>query len=299
MDLRQQRGIELAETRTIRKLDGWYWVPSQTGSKLYRVQLAKKFATCECPDFEKRGQACKHIVAALVVKIKQEQNADGTTTVTETVMLKAEKKVTYPQNWPKYNEAQTNEKPRFQELLFDLCAGIREPQAIKRGRPTLPLSDVIFSAAFKVYSTVSARRFMSDLRESQVRGFITKVPHYNSIFNYLENPVLTPILRTLITQSSLPLKAVETNFAVDSSGFTTCRFHRWFDHKYGKERQEHEWVKVHLMCGVKTNIVTAVEIHGPTAADSKLLAPLLDTTVQNFQVSEVYADKGYAGNPTA
>jgi hypothetical protein len=88
---------------------------------------------------------------------------------------------------------------------------------------------------------------MSDLRNAQARGLILKTPHYNSIFNYLENPDLTPILRTLITQSSLPLKSVEVDFAVDSSGFTTSRFHRWFDHKYGKERQEHEWVKCHLM----------------------------------------------------
>jgi len=76
-DLRQLRGIELAETRTIRKRDGWWWVPSQTGSRLYRVQLSKEFATCECPDFERRGQACKHIVAACVMQIKQEQNANS------------------------------------------------------------------------------------------------------------------------------------------------------------------------------------------------------------------------------
>jgi hypothetical protein len=114
------------------------------------------------------------------------------------------------------------------------------------------LSDAIFSATFKVYSTVSARRFMSDLRESHTRGFITRVPHYNSIFNYLENPELTPILRELITQTSLPLKAVEVDFAVDSSGFTTSRFIRWFDHKYGTVREEHDWVKCHLICGVKT-----------------------------------------------
>jgi len=44
-------------------------------------------------------------------------------------------------------------------------------------------------------------------------------------------------LTRLITQSSLPLKSVECDFAVDSSGFTTNKFHRWFDHKYGQERQ--------------------------------------------------------------
>ena len=85
---------------------------------------------------------------------------------------------------------------------------------------------------------------MSDLRDAQAKGFISKTPHFNSIFNYLENPALTPILRDLITETSLPLKAIETDFACDSSGFTTSRFRRWFDHKYGAVRQQHEWVKV-------------------------------------------------------
>ena len=50
---------------------------------------------------------------------------------------------------------------------------------------------------------------MSDPRESKERGFIEKVPHHNNIFNHLENPGLTPILKDMILESSLPLKAVE------------------------------------------------------------------------------------------
>jgi len=293
MDLRQLRGMELAETRTIRKRDGWWWVPSQTGSKLYRVQLTSKFATCECADFERRGQACKHIVAACVMQIKQEQNADGTTTVTKSVTFTATEKTTYPQNWPAYNSAQTNEQDKFLALLADLCSGLVSPPS-QNGRPRLPLSDAVFNVAFKVYSTISQRRFMSDLREAHKRGYISKVPHFNSISNYLENPELTPLLRDLIVKSSLPLQSVETNFAADSSGFTTCRFTRWFDVKYGKERTKQDWVKVHLMCGVKTNIVTAVEIEGQHASDSKLLPALTATTAQNFAMNEISADKGYA-----
>jgi len=298
MDARLERGIELATTRTIQQKGGGAWiVPSQTGKGTYRVYIRKEYFTCNCPDFETRHQRCKHIFAVAYIMLR-EQNPDGSTTVTERVTV-TETRKTYPQNWGAYNAAQVEEKDRFQSLLAELCAGIREPQTKRCGRPNLLLSDVIFASAFKVYSTVSGRRFMSDLREAHSRGFISRVPHYNSIFNYLENPSLTPILRTLITQSSLPLKSVESDFAVDSSGFTTCRFHRWFDHKYGKERQQHQWVKVHLMCGVKTNIVTAVEIHGPNAPDTKLLTQLLDSTLQNFNVAEVSADKGYASASNA
>lgn len=193
-----------------------------------------------------------------------------------------------------YNAAQTTEKDRFQQLFCDLCRGIPKPRSQRPGRPRLALADAVFSATFKIYSTLSARRFMSDLREAHARGFIARVPHYNSIFNYLESPDLTPVLDTLIRQSSLSLRVVvESDFAVDSSGFTTSRFIRWFDHKYGAERLHHDWVKVHLICGVKTHIVTAVEIQGRRTADGTMLPYLVEATAKNFRMAEVSADKAY------
>jgi transposase len=297
MDLREQRGMELAATRTIRRKGGIWIVPSQVGSGSYRVHLMPKIASCTCPDHETRGVRCKHIFAATFV-MRREQNADGSTTVTKSVTIAATERITYPQNWSAYNTAQTHEQDKFQTLLADLCSGLVAAPP-KTGRPPLPLSDAVFSIAFKVYSTVSQRRFISDLREAHARGFISKVPHFNSISNYLENPELTPLLRELITQSSLPLKSVEIDFAVDSSGFTTSRFTRWYDQKYGKVVAQHDWVKCHLMCGVKTNIVTAVEIQDRNANDSPLLPALCNTTAHNFKIAEVSADKGYASRSNA
>jgi len=298
LEPRQQRGMELAATRTIRKKGGIWIVPSQAGTGFYRVNIMPRIASCTCPDHETRKVTCKHIFAVSFV-MKREQNADGSTTVTKSLIVSETKeRTTYPQQWSAYNEYQVQEQDRFQILLSDLCSPLVAVSP-KAGRRPLPLSDAVFGIVFKVYSTVSQRRFMSDLREAHQRGFISKVPHFNSISNYLEKPELTPLLRNLITQSSLPLKSVETDFAVDSSGFTTSRFLRWFDVKYGKERVEHDWVKCHLMCGVKTNIVTAVEIHGRTANDSPLLPALVGTTAQNFRIAEVSADKGYASRKNA
>src|SRR5205809_2726412 len=169
----------------------------------------------------------------------REQHTDGSTTITETFTVN--KRKTYPQNWKAYNAAQTHEQDKFQILLYELCKGVVTPTSTKPGRPPLPLSDAVFNTTFKVYSTMSARRSMSDIRETYNRGFISRIPHYNSILGYLEQPELTPILRCLIHQSILPLKTVEVEFAVDSSGFSTSRFVRWFDVKYGTPRQEHEW----------------------------------------------------------
>src|SRR6185436_9815663 len=54
------------------------------------------------------------------------------------------------------------------------------------------------------------------------------------------------------------------------------------------------WLKVHLMCGVKTNIITSVEISDGYANDHGFFKPLLEAAAQNgFTLKEVSADKAY------
>jgi transposase len=97
----------------------------------------------------------------------------------------------------------------------------------------------------------------------------------------------------MVTQTALPLKALETKFAVDSSGFSACKFDRWYDCKYGQMHQKHSWVKVHIMAEVVTNCVTAIEIHDKDAADSPQLPALVETTFAGFKIKEVSGDKAY------
>ncbi len=104
---------------------------------------------------------------------------------------------------------------------------------------------------------------------------------------------MTPVLHGLISRSSMPLRSVETDFAVDSSGFSTNRFERWYDQKYGVTRQKAEWVKVHLCCGTKTNVVTAAVIGDKNAADCPQFPELTNKTATNFTISEMSADKAY------
>jgi hypothetical protein len=91
----------------------------------------------------------------------------------------------------------------------------------------------------------------------------------------------------------LPLRTVESAFAVDSSGFGTSRFVRWYSRKYGREIDNREWVKVHLMCGTRTNVVTSVEVSNWTANDSPFFVPLVNATARHFALGEVSADKEY------
>jgi len=295
MDGRERRGLEILmqqHTKIRRTTAGWF-VPSQSGYGKYAVTITADRQTCTCPDHEVTGQRCKHIWCVEHV-LQQTFHFEGEQ-VTETLRVTKTVRTTYPQRWREYNAAQTGEKAEFLTLLRDLCGGIADAQPARPGRPRLPLSDVIFSAVFKVYSTLSGRRFMTDLRDAHARGMLTKVPHYNSIFNYLESADLTPVLYDLIARSSLPLRAVERDFAVDSTGFSTSKFTRWFDQKYGKEQARHDWVKVHVMSGVKTNVVTAVEIQDKNAADSPQLPYLVETTAENFKIGDVSADRAYVG----
>ena len=157
----------------------------------------------------------------------------------------------------------------------------------------MPLSDMLFASIYKVYVGFSARRFTSDLRDAFVDGLANTTPHFNSVNRYISDPELTNVFKELITASSLPLKVIETDFAVDSSGFSTCRYVRWFNRKYGREVDNREWVKVHLMCGVNTKVVTAVDVSGWAANDTNYFVPLVERTAAHFGISEVSADKAY------
>jgi transposase len=293
MDLREEKGLQIAATVKLQRNGDRWFVPSQSGGGTnhggkYIVKPDGSHPHCTCPDHETHSVKCKHIFA--VEYTIRRENETETQPVTEPVTARK----TYSQDWPAYNAAQVNEKDQFQSLLHELCKGIGGPSQ-RIGRPRLSLEDMIFSAAFKVYSTVSGRRFMSDLRDAHAKGFIAKLPCYNSMFNYFEDEALTPYLEMLIEESSLPLTAIESDFAVDSSGFSTCRFVQWVDAKYTNPTlmTRREWIKVHLMCGVKTNVVTAVKITDRYSADCPQFKKLVDATAKNFVMQEVSADKAY------
>jgi len=268
---REIKALQIAAKSNLTRKGNTWIVPSQAGHGEYIVNADPQAPRCTCPDFEFRNARCKHIVAVEYV-LMREQKPDGSTVVTETVKVTRK---TYTQDWPAYNKAQTHEKSELQALLYELCKNVPEPEMRKgRGRPQLSLSDMIFSSTYKIYSTVSGRRFATDLREAKARGYLSRLPHYNSVFRYLESEALTPYLYELISLSAQPLTSIESDFAVDASGFSTGQFMRWFDAKYGKEEDRRMWLKVHLMCGVKTNIVTSVQVTDGYAHDYPYFKPL-------------------------
>jgi transposase len=288
MDLRQLHGLQIAAQHKLAFAAGAWLVPSRSSpGRLYRVTLGE-LPTCECDDFQLRRQACKHVIAARFA-CARDHGGKAPEVVADAVPARP----TYPQDWPLYNQAQQTEKYRFRVLLFELCRGLPNLPQTGSGRRWTPMADMVFAAALKVYTTASSRRFACDLQDAYERGYLTNLMNSVSVCAYLENEALTPILKDLIVRASLPLRAVETHFAPDSTGFSTSRHVRWHDEKYGVERSSRDWVKAHAICGVKTNIVTAVEIAGRDAGDCPMFKPLVEKTAESFTVKEVSADKAY------
>lgn len=296
MTPREERGLIIAATCRLNRLDDGTWlVPSQSnkgGGGVYRVNLEAK--TCTCLDHTDGGNVCKHYFAAVIVQ-RRDVLPDGTVIETKTITL-TEKKV-YKQDWPAYNRAQATEKRRFRVLLHDLCHRLPErPHASGnlRGRPRAQPSDAIFAMAYKVYCGYSTRRFGTDLEEAHAMGFLSKLIHYMTPIAFMNDEYYTPILKELIGFSARPLRSVESKFAIDSSGFGTCCYERWYDQKYGVTRNRSTWVKVHIASGVKTNVVTAVRIFDKSSPDCPQFAPLVKETKKNFEIGEVSADKAYS-----
>lgn len=295
VDARQERGLVIANDKRIQRMgDGRWMVPSATSGGIYAVDPAK--GVCSCPDYETRGVKCKHVFAVeYVVRetvVETTTAPSGATVTKETVR---EVRVKYTQNWTAYNAAQANEKEHVGSLLRALCAGIVQP-AQGRGRPRLPLSDLTHAAAMKVYSGMSGRRASTDIRDCASKGLIDAAPHYNSVHGFIERADVTGLLKTLVEESAAPLKAVESQFAVDSTGFATSTYARWFDHKYGREQSQQRWVKCHAMIGTTTNVITSVEVTESNANDYPMLPSLVAATAKRFDVREVSADKAYLGS---
>ena len=235
MDVREVKACEMSGDSRIAFRDGAWHVHSQSASRFYKVNPSPTAPACECEDFALRGKPCKHVMA---VRLLLERQLKGEPNPTPEQLPLRPPRATYRQDWVNYNAAQTTEKDHFQVLLADLCRGIVQPppKNANGGRPPMPMDDAVFSAVFKVFSLVSARRFMSDLREAHERGHVGKVLCFNSVLRVLDMAEVTPILMAMIRQSSLPLRSVESQFAIDSSGFATSRYVKWVDEKYGVNR---------------------------------------------------------------
>ena len=198
----------------------------------------------------------------------------------------------YAQDWPAYDAAQANEK---RHLLTILCALCKEVEDFERstGRKPLPLASVLLCLVYKVYLDFSARRCQSFLQELRTANLIAAVPKPTVLCEYMREKALTDILKGLVMKSSLPLAEMENVFAVDSTGLSVPGKRIWFNKHTGRREKRRDYIKLHAMCGVRTNIITGIETTEGTASDKPYLKQLVEGTARYFEVSQVSADGGY------
>jgi transposase len=294
MEAREVKATELADRgRVVKDSVGW-WVFSLNGPQRYRVTLAPLF--CSCPDFETRHADCKHISAVRILASREGSMGERTPDPEPSLLppFPWPRKSYAQPSWSLYDAAQVNEKDEFLPLLYDLCGQIEEPERKGRGRPSLPLADQVFACCLKVYSGFSTRRAASDVRAAREAGYLSEAPHHSSVSRYLESPELAPVLDRLIVHSALPLRALETEFAVDSSGFSASRFEKWYDVRHGHLKSKQVWVKTHAVVGTRTHIVCAAEVLDGESGDSPQLPGLVKVTATGFKIERVTADAAYA-----
>lgn len=198
----------------------------------------------------------------------------------------------YGQDWPAYDAAQINEKRHVMTILHALCDDVEDFERVT-GRKPFPLSSVIFCLIYKVYLTFSARRCQGFLQEALSEKLIAVVPKPTVLSEYMREESITEILKELVVKSSLPLSEIENVFAVDSTGLSVPRKRIWFNKHTNRRERRRDYIKLHAMCGVRTNIITSVETSEGTANDSPYLKQLVEGTARHFEISEVSADGAY------
>src|SRR3989344_6689829 len=205
------------------------------------------------------------------------------------------KKIT-PIDWSSYNEAQLNEKPMFLKILNDVLEMFIFEQAKSNGRPLFDTKDILVGMLVKIYNKNSARRTISDLKLLKELGYIENIPSFSTLMAHFNKTDFKTILEKMLEFTALPLKEIENDFAADSTGFSTSQFGRWFDEKWGEEKEKRIYRKAHVMTGTLTNTVTSCIVtkqEGKGTGDSTQFKPLLNKTAINFKIKEVSADMAY------
>ena len=139
---------------------------------------------------------------------------------------------------------------------------------------------------------------MCELRLAKALGYIEKVPHFNSINNYMRNEEMTAHLHRVYKTLAMPLVSIEGTFAVDATGISNRKKIHWVDYRLQK-RVYRDWKKLHITSGVLSGIVTAARVTESKQHDSLHFEHLVRQTSENFKILEVCADSGYLSRANA
>lgn len=196
-------------------------------------------------------------------------------------------------DWSSYNLSQINEKHYFLAILNGAVDSLSIRTYGKgNGRPPMALGDMVKCCIIKVYEGRSSRRSISDIDIAFMLRYISRKPHFNTLLKYMDSPYLTKFLENLIALTSTPLAPFEKDFAADSSGISSSFKDNWVQVRLDFQNH-HKFMKLHIICGVRTNIIAGIKVTEGKTADSPQFKELLHQAFRNFKIREVSADAGY------
>lgn len=194
-------------------------------------------------------------------------------------------------DWSAYNKAEMNEIADFDILLKELVDTLYEPKHVW-GRKPIPWRDILMIVILKAYSGLPGRRFQHEIQRLYNRGLISTNPHWSIISDRLRYSSITPYLDEIFKQTYLPFAGIETEFAVDASGFRTTSKGMYMHYRHGESKYK-KWLKAHIAIGLETKIITAAKITEGNVSDKTQMSGLLQDIIKHFNLEYVYADKGY------
>src|SRR3989338_6596651 len=196
------------------------------------------------------------------------------------------KKERWPRNEVLYNKIQETEFLNFFESVRHLtnyvCKGRRMKSMVQC---------LLIWRKFPNLSTRRARGFLLLLKKFGIITF--DIPCFKTLSNYNENNSMLIFLDELIEESSKPLSVIEHDFATDATGIKTKLFSSWYSLRCKKEIRKRDHLTVHISTGIKSKIVTALNVENNQGRDNEIFREQVEKTSENFKVSEWSADGMY------
>lgn len=207
------------------------------------------------------------------------------------------KKERYPRDEALYNLIRDNHffiYFRYMPLAVHMISGDKSLWK-GAGRPPNNLSDMLVCLLiWRKFPSLDVRDAKSFLDFLVFFGVIdVKVPCFKTLYNYNNNPEIRTYLDELIGMTSEPMKKIEKDFATDMTGTKTKTFTSWFSIRVGEKIEKRDHISSHITTGVKSNIVTAVDINVKAGKDNVIMRKHVDLTNKNFQIREWSGDNKY------
>jgi hypothetical protein len=196
------------------------------------------------------------------------------------------KRKRWPRNEALYNKIQENEFLNFFDFVRYLSSVVCKNRKMKNNIACLLI--------WHKFPNLSARRAISFLKVLKRFKIINaNIPCFKTLCNYRAEPIIGNVLDELITESSKPLAKIEHDFATDATGIRTNLFSSWYSIRCQKEIKKRDHLTIHITTGVKSNIVTALNVETKSGNDNKIFREHVDKTSENFKVNEFSGDGRY------